>query len=170
MRQSDKYELSEVFKRTINARHGYEVVADDLGIKNSTLRTKLAALYSEGANTQMGLLTTIEIMENTKNPEPLLTFINEHFGYLPPIRQPSREISGETIHVGLTRIAKEVGDVARVAMEITDPNSLRGTAIDKRERAKLKKEIMEAAAQLMQLDVDTGAVVELRPDDQRRGG
>lgn len=171
MRQSDKRAIAQMLHEMIDAERGAAEMADNLGKSYSTLMAEINGLYAPAdspSHNKLGLVTALEIMEDA-GAETLLEWQNRRFGYLPPVPLPAIPPTGEALHATMTRIAEEIGEVAGTLREITDPGSAAGSGITPEERAELATRIREAAAVLLQLDVNAAAVVVGRIGERRRG-
>ena len=153
MLQSDKHELCEALHDTIQTGKGTaQAAADNLGKPYSTLHNEingLTATEDNPARNKFGLLTALELLEVTRNPGPVVRWVNRHFGFLPPVRRKAVEAGAEALPLLLADALEELADVSRVLRE-----ALKDNKVDKGELARLKKEI-DDVLQVVQTNEET---------------
>ena len=140
--QSD---LIKEVKDVISQTHTKEV-AHRLGIEIQQFRNRI----SNQPQSKFGAFELLAILDVVPNPEPILRFVCDRYGYL-AVPQKSTEVSNKDLLQLMIKSTKESGDVAGALIDAMQDGSISVT-----ERKKILNEVedMEIVAAEIRLAVE----------------
>ncbi len=138
MNVRERTALMDALRRVISSAGGMERAAAALDVKYSTLSKQVCPTDDDH---KLGLFDCVDLLDASDDPEPVLSYLAERFGFLlikPPASEASRDVLlrlSAALHVAEGQLS---GDI----LAATDPAGPNGARLSEEEERRLEADVI----------------------------